>query len=389
MKPPIRFSGPSSRDFGAIARNRRQERIIAAATVEPLLKAHQDDLAALAQNRNLRTAGALERLSAIVVDSLTRDPKHALAVAQLAATIADGLPYTAYPAVTMAQLRGFAWRDLGNTLRSLARYDESVRAFNNAVAAIEDCAALGHDLALIKFNLAIPFQEMERFDESLALLAESKAIFNEYGDLAGSVRCGIAEGVLLQRLRKYREAREIYLVLLSSTPTTETESLAALHQAIGFCSVELGDYRTAEANLDTARRLNQQLGRPIELMKIELGRGRLFNRYCRFQEAIDLLRPVRRQFLSHGMPEEAGLCGLEVVDAMLLLGKASQAESLTRRLIDEFAKAGLNTRAITALGYLTEAIASRNVPPDLVGQVSEYIVSLQTAPERDFVYREV
>jgi hypothetical protein len=88
------------------------------------------------------------------------------------------------------------------------------------------------------------------------------------------------------------------------------------------------------------------------------------------------------------MPEEAGLCGLEVVEAMLTLGKASQAESLTRRIIDEFTKAGLNTRAITALGYLTEAIASRNVPRNLVGQVRDYIVSLQTTPERDFVYRE-
>jgi tetratricopeptide (TPR) repeat protein len=386
VKPPIRFSPPRFKDFADIVRNRRQERIIAATTVEPLLQAHKNDLAVLAQNRNLQTSGALERLSAIVVDSSTRDPQYALAVAQLAVTIAEALPRTAYPPVTMAQLRGSAWKDLGNTFRKLARYDEGVRALKNAEAAIVDCAGLGHDLAVIKFVLAVALQEMDRFDESLALLAESKAIFNEYSDVARSVRCGIAEGVLLQRLRKYREAREIYLVLLSSTPASETESVAALHQAIGFCSVELGDYLTAQANLDTARDLNQQLGRPIELMKIDLGRGRLLNRNCRFQEAIDLLRPVRRQFLSHGMSEEAGLCGLEVVDAMLSLGNASQAENLTRRIIDEFTKAGLNTRAITALGYLTEAIASRNVPPKLVGQVSEYIISLQTKPERDFVY---
>lgn len=390
MNPPIPFSWRSkANDFADVVRNRRQERIIAATTVEPLLKAHKDDLASLAQNRNLRTAGALERLSAIIVDCSTRDPQYALAVAQLAVTIAEALPHTAYPPVTMAQLRGFAWRDLGNTLRSLSRHDECVRAFNAAEAVIDECGALGHDLALVKFNLAIALQEMDRFDESLTLIAESKAIFNEFGDVAGSVRCGIAEGVLLQRLRKYREAREIYLVLLSSTPAIETESLAALHQAIGFCSVELGDYLTAQANLDTARDLNQQLGRPIELMKIDLGRGRLLNRNCRFQEAIDFLRPVRRQFLSHGMSEEAGLCGLEVVEAMLSLGNASQAENLTRRIIDEFTKARLNTRAITALGYLTEAIVSSNVPPNLVGQVSDYIVSLQTTPERDFVYREI
>jgi tetratricopeptide (TPR) repeat protein len=388
MKPPILFTRPKPnrlREFLDAARNRRQEREIAATTVEPLLRKHQD-WTALAQNRNLHTSGALERLSAIVNDAAAKDPKYALSVAELAVAIAEALPQTAYPPVTMAQIRALAWKDLGNTLRRLGRYDECLRVL---MTAQDEVAFLGHEVALIKFIIAVALQEMDRFDESLAVLTECKLIFNECNDLTYTLLCGFAEGVLLQRLRKYREARETYLVLLASTPNIDTESLAALHQAIGFCSVELDDYQTAEANLDAARHHNHQLGRPIEIMKVELGWGRLLNRSGKYQQTIEHLRPIRRQFLSHGMHEEAGLCGLEVVEAMLALGKASQAENLTRRIIDEFTKAKLNTRAITALGYLTEAIASREVPPNLVGQVREYIVSLQTKPERDFVYREV
>ena len=53
-------------------------------------------------------------------------------------------------------------------------------------------------------------------------------------------------------------------------------------------------------------------------------------------------------------------------------------------LIGEFTAAGLNTRAIGALGYLTEALAANRATARLVGEVREYILSLRTSPERDF-----
>lgn len=388
--PPTPFrkhSLPPLQRFSLVARGLKAEREAAANNVARLLE--RPDWSGLSEHPDLRTWGTLIHLGDRVTDNLTRDPRYALAVAELAVAIAESLPGHAYPAVAMAQMRGMAWKDLGRSLRVMSRYDDALSAFATAQAAVEEFGALAHDLAIIRFNVVVALQETNRFDESLALVLECKEVFREHGDTDGFVRCGIAEGVLLQRLRKYREARETYLVLLSSTTNIETQNRAALHQAIGFSSIELGDFRTAEANLETALRLNLQLGRPVEIMKINLGRGRLLARTGKRQQAIDLLRPVRRQFLSNGMPEEAGLCGLEVVEVMLALGKVSQAESLARRIIDEFTKAGLNSRAITALGYLTAAIANRDIPKNLVVQVCEYIVSLQTAPERDFVYASV
>lgn len=390
-KPPTPFrkrsSLPPLQRLLLAARGMKMEREAASNAVPRLLRSL--DWSELSEHPDLRTWGALEYLGKLINDSLSKDPKYALAVAELAVAVAISLPDHAYPPVGMAQMRAAAWKDLGRSLRVLSRYDEALSAFVAAEAEVTDFGALGHDLAIIRFNMVVALQEMNRYDESLALIPECKDLFRNYGDTDGFVLCGIAEGVLLQRLRKYREAREIYLVLLSSTNNIETQNLAALHQAIGFCSIELGDFPTAEANLETALRLNRQLGSPVEIMKIDLGRGRLLARRGKYQRAIDHLRPVRRQFLSSGMPEEAGLCGLEVVEAMLALGKTSQAESLARRIVTEFTEAGLSSRAITALGYLTEAIASREVPVNLVGQVREYIASLRTAPERDFVYVSV
>jgi hypothetical protein len=53
------------------------------------------------------------------------------------------------------------------------------------------------------------------------------------------------------------------------------------------------------------------------------------------------------------MSEEAGIAGLEIVEALLRLRRTSEAETLARKLVQEFAAAHLNARAITALGYLS------------------------------------
>lgn len=99
---------------------------------------------------------------------------------------------------------------------------------------------------------------------------------------------------------------------------------------------------------------------------------------------MDYLRPVRRGFLRSGLAEEAGICGLEMVEGLLALTHAAPAETLARTIVSEFMAASLSSRAIGALGYLTEAIAARNASTQLVTEVREYIVSLRTSPERDF-----
>jgi hypothetical protein len=182
-----------------------------------------------------------------------------------------------------------------------------------------------------------------------------------HGDTRRLVYCGIAEGVLRQRLRHFREAREIYLLLLVSTKDIALDSLAALHQAIGFCSIELRDFPAAEASLQQAATLNRRLGKPAEELKIELGRGRLLARRGDSMRAFLHLSSIRKRFLALSMPEEAGLCGLEIVEAMLSLSKFTEAELLARQLVHEFSAARLSTRAITALGYLMETIVSRKV----------------------------
>lgn len=373
------------REFGDTARRLQRERVEAAEVVEKMLKeTPADEWPALAVRAELQTSGALEKLGNTVAQVLGSDPRRALAVAELAVSIAEAIPEDAYQAPILAQLRAYAWKDLGKALLYVGNHLKAIAAFDRAEAQVGGHSALVHDHAIIGYARAAALQEVNRHDESFALLAECKQIFRDHGDTKRVVLCGIAEGVALHRLRRYREARETYLLLLASTrDTMDQESIACLHHAIGHSSVDLGDFDVAEANLSRAVAMFRELDQPLQALKGELGRGRLLVHKGEIDRGIAHLRPVRREFLRHGMIEEAGLAGLEIVEALLRQDRASEAETLARQIITEFTNAGLNTRAITALGYLQEAIAARRASAAMVADIRDYILSLRTSPERE------
>ena len=373
-------------EFAETARRLQRERAAAAEVVEKLLnETPASEWPALAERRDLQTCGALERLGNYVAQVLGRDPRHARAVAELAVSIAEGIPENAYPAPILGQLRAHAWKDLGKALLYMGQHDKALDALDRAEAHVEGYGSLAHDRAIVRYARAAALQEVNRHEESFALLAECKQIFRDHADTKRLVLCGLAEGVLLHRLRKYREAREAYLLLLTSNrESIDQESLACLYHAIGHCSVDLGDFDVAEVNLTRAIELFRELGQPLQALKGELGRGRLLVHKGEIDRGIAHLRPVRREFLRHSLIEEAGLSGLEIVEAMLRRESPSEAAALARQIVAEFTAAGLNTRAITAVGYLHEAIASSRASASMVSDVREYIVSLRTSPEREF-----
>ena len=187
-----------------------------------------------------------------------------------------------------------------------------------------------------------------------------------------------------QALHQYREARETYLLLIASHSDIPKPTLAALHQSVGLCSIELKDDRAAEDNLQKAITLHNERGQTLDAVKGDHGRGRLLIRQGHLKRGLAVLRPVRHQYLIHSLAEEAGLCGFEMVGALLMLDEFEKAERLARTIMNEFLLAALNVRALTALGYLTEAIMSRQASPKLVDHVYEYVLSLRTKPEREF-----
>jgi tetratricopeptide (TPR) repeat protein len=381
---------PSPEALDALARAyyqfEEERRVAADGSLDALFeKTPTEKLPELVENPLLRSIGAIVYLGGVFGDLLVTDPKRAKALAELEVSLAENLHSNAYGAIAVVQARCYAWRDLGIAFRALGQLHASLDAFAAAERDLPEYGALAHDLAIVHLSVALTLQEVERFDEARALLAESKAVFIDHGDDKRLVLAISAEGVLLQRMKNFREARETYLLLLHSSAEMESGVIAAVHRGIGLCSLELGEFVDAETNLVRAIALNQQFGQDIEVIRGKAALGRLLVRRGHSAEAVAYLRPVRREFLRHGLTEEAGICGLEIVEGMLALQNFSAAEPLARKIIAEFTRAGLNKRAITALGYLQEAIASSKASARLASTIRDYIVSLRTSPERDFL----
>jgi tetratricopeptide (TPR) repeat protein len=328
--------------------------------------------------RGLLREDVLHELSRQFHACVDQSPLQALAVTQLAVTAAD--------ASVSAPLAACAWRDHAMVLRTLARYEESFAAFDRAERTLP--ALERHDLtrANIVFARAATLQEAGRLDEARPLLRQCRRVFERHGDRRGQLLAEISEAALMHRMGRYRDACEIgRSILPAAEEVGDLNALASIHNNIGHAAIELGDLALAESHLAEAVRLFTENRLPLQVARAEMARGRLLIREGRIERGVEHLHRVREEFLRHNLVEEAGLCGLDIVEAHLARGAPIEAEAFARQIVREFTAARLNARAITALGYLSEAIAARTASQTTVRNVGRFIEALRANPELEFV----
>jgi tetratricopeptide (TPR) repeat protein len=368
-------------EFAETARRLQRERAVSEDLVSSALRdTPRAAWPRLCERSELHTSGALERLGQEVDLRRSTDPREALAIAELASSIADALAENAYPPIILAQLRAHAWKDRSQALSYLGRYDEALRALDHAERHFEAFGTLAHDRAMVRFCRATLLQHLRRFDEAQSILDECNHVFRSHGDVQTYVKCTLAIGNLMVRRGDYRSARTIL------APLVTEQSLVGPHarMALGWCAIHLGAADEAIEQFDEAARGCRRLGRELETVRANYGAGSAMLRLHRFREAIAALRSTREIFLDRGLVEEGGLSGLGIVEAHLVLGQAEAARHLAASLVREFSAANLNRRAVAALAYLSDAIAASSATPEIVRDVREYIVTLQMDPNREF-----
>jgi tetratricopeptide (TPR) repeat protein len=375
------------REFADTARKLQREREESVDIVERILReTPRAEWPRLAENPALCNGGVLDRMSKQIGVWTESDPQRSLALAVVATTIADELPADAYPAVVMSQIRANAWKDRASALRYLGRYEESLDAIQRAEAVLSPFATVAHDRAIVRFLKATILQQIDRFDESEALLDACASVFFDHGDLKRYVYCGIARGNLLYRQHRYAAAREAYAMLLDAVRTTgDAESEARLLNNLGCCAIHLNDLPSADLHLSAASARFRELGHDVEAIRNEMSAGRLLIATGHVRLGIETLKAAREQFLAHRLVEEAGRCGLDVAGALLDMARESEARELTTRIAGEFENAGLSPHAVNAMGYLRKQFEAQIATRATVYHVRDYLDSLQSDPAREFV----
>jgi tetratricopeptide (TPR) repeat protein len=383
---PRRRRGPDParlHEFASTARKLQQERETTGELLQRLLReTPQEEWTMLAEVEELRNSGTVDHLAKEAATRLKQDPSESLALARLAKEIAYGLPEDEYPAVVIAQLKVQACKDYARALSILSKHEEALRVLDRADAELESFGTLGHDQGIVWLQRAIVLQNLRRFDESARLIESAKAVFVEHGDEALYAKCAIAEAQLLVRRGNHRGAREVLLPIL---PNGDTNLLAMAHSTLGWCSIELDDAAGALTHFRQAMTYCLQLGWDIDRIRLEYGLGASLLRLAEVDKALRILQAARQKFLANHLPEEAGLCGLEMIEAHILRDEHAEARQLAVSLVQEFTDAGLNRRAIAALAHLKATLEESTVSREVVRSVSTYIVALRHDPAREFM----
>jgi tetratricopeptide (TPR) repeat protein len=268
---------------------------------------------------------------------------------------------------------------------SLARHPEAVAALNHALEIVEPFPELAPDRAVMVLGLATSLSEAGRNDEAMTLLMECRSMLAKQRDTRMELFCTNTIGSVLYRLGRYDEAVATYRgVIAEAERIDDLQLLASAHNNLARSLIERSDFTAAASHLERAAALFQSLGQPVSVSRTELARGRMLLRKGDVEAALTQVHSVREQFLRQNLVEEAGLCGLDVVEAHLARGATIEAEAFARQIVREFTAAHLNTRAITALGYLSEAIAAREVSPATVQRVRRYLGTLRQTPNAEF-----
>jgi len=372
-------------EFAETARRLQRERQESVDVVTRALReTPREEWPRLATRPELRNSGALNRLEAEVSSRLEKEPREALLLSDLAASIAETLPPDSYPPVTLAQLRAHAWKDRAQALAYIGRYAEALEALDRAEGQLA-FGSLAHDRAIVRYVRALTLQKVNRFEESRELLGECAQVFRDFGDDNRYLFCGIAAGIQLYRERAFREAYDTFVPLIEvARDLGDHLSEARIQNNLGYCAVELGEFSMANIHLSQAMARFVDAGMRMEAIRTERASGRLFLGKGATADGLQRLREARRSFLMHGMVEEAGLCGLDIVE-VLVEQAPKAARSLAMEIATEFSNAGFNDRALDALAYLRESIEQHRASATIVRHVQSYIAALSTNPALEFV----
>jgi tetratricopeptide (TPR) repeat protein len=368
------------REFLETARRLERERAGVEETVARLLRATPpSEWSSLADVPELQSSAAVEQLIEEVRKRAERTPTDALTLAEVATTIAESLPTSSYPAVVLAQVQATAWKERAHALRYLSRFQDALVAIETAEERLRGFPSVAFDRAVVQLAKATILHFVNRASEAYELLREGRQTFRDHGDTKNLLLAGMLEGVFLYNEKRYAEAHEIFTEILPvARRSQDRESLARIENNLGHCAIEVGDFRSANIHLSNGIALFNDIGCPVEATRAERGAGLLMIAKGHVSAGLAYLRNARRSFASYGLPEEAAICGVEIVEVLLERGEASESSRLAQQIASEVASAGLSDRAVTALHYLNERILEGDADVMThVRDVHTYLRSLQ------------
>ncbi len=363
-------------EFLETAERLKNERAAAGNVLETVEATLPDAWPSLAAVPEFQTNAALERLGDEVRRRLDRNPREALALAELATTIADALPRTAYPAVTLAQIRAMAWKDRANALRFSGRIPETFEAIAHAEQILEKHVALGLDRAVVDLVKALTLLNTGECEKARAIAITCGGVFLAHGDLTRALQAGEIEAHVLFEKEQYADAHSLFKSLIEvARATGDGDAEARCHHNAGSCAIYLNDLKSANIHLSEAISKFTDLGKAIAGIRAQWGAGIVLIGRGQTDHGLRYLHTARDAFMQHELFEEAGLCGLSIAEALLSRGDEEQAHEIVRGIARDFCESPVERRIVDAVVALEQTMFDSDAPVEAVRNVFALIES--------------
>ena len=317
-----------------------------------------------------RNWGLAERICEASVRAAASDPQEALALADLALLIAERVEGSED---WRRRVQGFAWAHMANARRvanDLSGADEAfARAWDLWRADAASDPHLLPEWRMLDLEASLRRAE-RRFAEALELLdrAFRAAIASHHPIALGRIllnkehvcsQMGDLEGALAA----LREAAPF--VDASGNPRL----LFALRFNMADNLCQLDRHAEAADLLPVVRELAERLGNELDLVRVVWLTARVATGRGLWEEAIDGLEQVRRDFTARGLPYDAALSSLDLAVLYLKEGRTGEVKALAREMAPIFQAQGIAREALASLTLFRDAAQQDTATVELACRV--------------------
>lgn len=320
----------------------------------------------LQKAQGTKTCGMARQLLVRARMLLENRPADALQLTQMAVEIAEALDPEEYPRSLVFRGRAHALREHAVVLRFMGRFGECLDFVARAARILEQLACAHFDLALLAIVKASALMNLNRNEEAAQLARDAGETFLDFKDRQRYVSARMVEAAALYEAVAIERAQEIWQSL-EHHPDLDDVGAVRLAHNIAICRIDLGqNVDGVVAPLQRCIVEFAALGMLGERTRSRWKLGTALLVSGRVGEAIPVLRLAWHEFAEMSLMVDAALTALDLAEALLANQEPDQVPMICHDVVAQLTKAGMASRAITALSLLREAAAMGRASRDLV-----------------------
>jgi tetratricopeptide (TPR) repeat protein len=320
-------------------------------------------------------AGVVRTLLEAMRPAIRKSPAHALELTTLAVDVANEISLTEYTCDFVISLRADAWRDHAYVLQFLGRFQEATAAVNEAERLLRGTALPEYGVARIKLVRANILTSTDKREEAIVQAHEAAQIFLDFGDREKYAAARNTEAAMLHEHGAIREALDIWESIKNEDSLDEINRIFVIYN-LGLGYREVGNAAKAVEHITLAIAEYELLGMTAEATRARWALATTLVSAGKFHPAVGLFDRAWKDFEALEMEADAALVALELAETLLVVGEPERVPMICRTLLDRFTRAGMTSRAITALSYLREVVAIGKAQPPVIRQVREFLREL-------------